>query len=268
VAVLGQTLELTIDRRDGRALVASLTTILSVAGASFAASFVEAVEALTVVLAVGLARGWWPALTGAAAAFVALALIVAALGPLLGAIPIRALQGAVGVLLLMFGLRWLRKAILRAIGIVALHDEDAAFQRETRDMIEAERRQARGLDWLAGVTAFKAVLLEGIEVVFIVIAIGAARGLAWLASAGALAACALVMAIGAAIHRPLARVPENALKFAVGVMLSAFGLFWTGESLGAEWPGGDAAIVAFALIFLCVSAALVAVLKPKAAALA
>jgi Ca2+/H+ antiporter, TMEM165/GDT1 family len=243
----------------------NLTTVISVAGASFAASFVEAVEALTIVLAVGLARGWRPALTGAAAALAALALIVAVLGPLIGAIPIRALQGVVGPLLLMFGLRWLRKAILRAIGVVALHDEDAAFQRQTRELAEAGRRQAQGLDWIAGATAFKAVLLEGIEVVFIVVAFGAARGLLGLASAGALAACLVAAAIGAAIHRPLSRVPENALKFGVGVMLSAFGLFWTGESLGVEWPGGDAAILAFAALFLIIAAALVALLKPQLA---
>ena len=129
----------------------------------------------------------------------------------------------------MFGLRWLRKAILRAVGIIALHDEDAAFARETRELSEAGRREAYGFDWIGGATAFKIVLMEGIEVVFIVIAVGAGRGLLGLASAGALAACVVVAAIGAAIHRPLARVPENALKFAVGVMLSSFGLFWTGE---------------------------------------
>jgi uncharacterized membrane protein len=246
----------------------SVTTIISVAGASFAASFVEAVEALTIVLAVGLARGWRPALTGAAAALVALALIVAVLGPLTGVVPIRALQFVVGVLLLLFGLRWLRKAILRSVGIIALRDEDAAFARETRELSEAERRQEYGFDWIAGATAFKAVLLEGIEVVFIVIAVGATRGLLGLASAGALAACVAVAAVGAAIHRPLARVPENALKFAVGVMLSSFGLFWTGESLGVGWPGGDAAILAFIVLFLAVALGLVALLKPRAAALA
>jgi uncharacterized membrane protein len=248
--------------------LANLTTVLSIAGASFAASFVEAVEALTIVLAVGVARGWRPALTGAAAAFAALALIVALLGPLIGAVPIRALQFAVGVLLLLFGLRWLRKAILRAIGVVALHDEDVAFQRQTRELTGAERGKERGLDFIAAATAFKAVLLEGTEVVFIVIAVGAARGLLGLASAGALAACIVVAAIGAAVHRPLARVPENALKFAVGVLLSAFGLFWTGESLGVEWPGGDTAILAFAALFLGVAAALVALLKPRLAKLA
>ena len=246
----------------------NLTTIVSVAGASFAASFVEAVEALTIVLAVGLARGWRPALTGATAALAALAVIVAILGPLVGVVPLHALQFVVGVLLLLFGLRWLRKAILRAIGVIALHDEDAAFARETRELAEAQERQANGLDWIAGMAAFKAVLLEGVEVVFIVIAVGAGRGLLGLASAGALAACVVVAAIGAAIHRPLARVPENALKFAVGVMLSAFGLFWTGESLGVAWPGGDAAILAFIVLFLAVAFGLVALLKPRAAALA
>ncbi len=215
----------------------SLTTIVSVAGASFAASFVEAVEALTIVLAVGLARGWRPALSGAAAALVALALIVAILGPLMSAVPIRALQFVVGVLTLLFGLRWLRKAILRAVGIIALHDEEAAFARETRELSEAGRRETYGFDWIGGLTAFKTVLMEGIEVAFIVIAVGAGRGLLGLASAGALAACIAVAAIGAAIHRPLARVPENALKFAVGVMLSGFGLFWTGEKSWGRMAG-------------------------------
>ncbi len=246
----------------------NLTTIISVSGASFAASFVEAVEALTIVLAVGLARGWRPALTGAAAGLATLALIVAVLGPLIGVVPIRALQFVVGVLLLLFGLRWLRKAILRAIGVIALHDEDAVFARETRQLTDARQQQAQGLEWIAGMTAFKAVLLEGVEVVFIVIAVGAGRGLLGLASAGALAACVAVAAIGAAIHRPLARAPENAIKFAVGVMLSAFGLFWTGESLGLAWPGGDAASLAFIALFLAVALSLVALLRPRVAALA
>jgi Ca2+/H+ antiporter, TMEM165/GDT1 family len=243
----------------------NLTTIVSVAGAAFAASFVEAVEALTIVLAVGLARGWRPALTGAAAALVTLGLIVAILGPLMSVVPIRALQFVVGALTLMFGLRWLRKAILRAAGIIALHDEQAAFERETRELGEAGRRAA-GFDWLGGLTAFKIVLLEGVEVAFIVIAVGAGRGLLGLASAGALAACVAVAAIGAAVHRPLARVPENALKFAVGIMLSAFGLFWTGESLGVGWPGGDAAVLAFVALFLIVALGLVALLRPASAA--
>ena len=221
----------------------NLTTIISVAGASFAASFVEAVEALTVVLAVGLARGWRPALIGAAAALAALALIVVALGPLLGAVPLHALQFVVGVLLLMFGLRWLRKAILRSAGALALRDEALAYRRETHQLATATAV-------LAGFAAFKAVLLEGLEVVFIVIAVGAGHGLLLPASAGALAACALVLLAGVLLRRPLARVPENTLKFAVGVILSAFGVFWTGEGLGVHWPGSDGAAVALALLFL------------------
>ena len=200
----------------------NLTTIISVAGASFAGAFVEAVEALTVVLAVGLARGWRPALSGAVAALVVLALIVAILGPLMSVVPIRALQFVVGLLTLMFGLRWLRKAILRAVGIIALHDEDAAFQRETRELSEAGRQAANGFDWVGGLTAFKIVLLEGIEVAFIVIAVGAGRGLLGLASAGALAACVVVAAIGAAVHRPLARAPEKCAQIRRGG--DAFGL--------------------------------------------
>jgi uncharacterized membrane protein len=243
----------------------NLTTIISVAGASFAASFVEAVEALTVVLAVGLARGWRAALTGTAAALAALVLIVAILGPLMSVVPLRALQFVVGLLTLLFGLRWLRKAILRAVGIIALHDEDAAFARETREL--SEGRRDAGFDWIGGLTAFKIVLMEGVEVAFIVIAVGAGRGLLGLASAGALAACVVVAILGAAIHRPLARVPENALKLAVGIMLSAFGVFWTGESLGVDWPGGDAAILGFVALFLAVAFGLVALLRPRAAAL-
>jgi Ca2+/H+ antiporter, TMEM165/GDT1 family len=251
----------------------NLTTIISVAGASFAASFVEAVEALTIVLAVGLTRGWRPALTGTAVALVSLVLIVALLGPLMSVVPIRGLQFVVGALTLLFGLRWLRKAILRAAGIIALHDEEAAFAREMDKLSEGHEWEAHefdaiGLDWMAGLTAFKTVLMEGIEVAFIVIAVGAGRGLLGLASAGALAACLLVAGVGAAIHRPLARVPENALKFAVGVMLSAFGLFWTGESLGVDWPGGDAIVLGFVALFLAVAFGLIALLKSRETALA
>jgi uncharacterized membrane protein len=218
--------------------------------AAFLASLVEAVEALTIVLAVATVRGWRPAGLGAIAGLAALVLIVAALGPLLGLVPLHVLQLAIGILLLLFGMRWLRKAILRAAGIIALHDEAAAFATETAELrAQASRNEAR-LDWLAGLASFKAVLLEGLEVVFIVIAVGAGRGLLVPASAGALAACLLVAGIGFAVHRPLARVPENALKFAVGVMLSAFGVFWTGEGLGIAWPGADLAIVAFAALFL------------------
>jgi uncharacterized membrane protein len=220
--------------------------------AAFLASLVEAVEALTIVLAVATVRGWRPAGLGAFAGLVSLVLIVVALGPLLDFVPLHLLQLAIGVLLLLFGLRWLRKAILRAAGVIALHDEAAAFATETAELRDQASRQEARLDWLAALASFKAVLLEGLEVVFIVIAVSAGRGLLVPASAGALAACLLVAGIGLAVHRPLARVPENTLKFAVGVMLSAFGVFWTGEGLGVDWPGADLAIIAFVALFLAV----------------
>uniref|UniRef100_UPI003B526212 COG4280 domain-containing protein n=1 Tax=Roseovarius indicus TaxID=540747 RepID=UPI003B526212 len=213
-------------------------------GSAFAASVVEIVEAFTIVLAVGTVRGWRPAFAGTAAALAVLTLIVATLGPLIDRVPLHALQLVIGVLLLLFGLSWLRKASLRAAGVIPLHDEDAAFGAETEGVRKA------GRDWVAGMTAFKGVLLEGLEVVFIVIAVGAGRGLLWPAAAGAGAAALMVLAVGLAVHRPLARVPENTLKFGVGVMLAAFGVFWTGEGLGAEWPGGDLSLFGIAAVFL------------------
>jgi uncharacterized membrane protein len=221
-------------------------------GAAFLASMVEVVEAFTIVLVVGTVQGWRPAILGTCAGLASLALTVAALGPTLQQIPLHVLQLCIGVLLLLFGMRWLRKAILRSAGIIPLHDETAAFAAGSRALRAESKKQVR-LDWIAGLTAFKAVVLEGLEVVFIVIAVGAGRGLLWPASLGALAACALVLAIGVIVRRPLARVPENALKFGVGVMLSAFGVFWTGEGLGIDWLGQDASLVAFIGLFLVVS---------------
>jgi uncharacterized membrane protein len=236
--------------------------------AAFLASLVEAVEALTIVLAVATVRGWRPAGLGALAGLALLAIIVLALGPLLDRVPLHLLQLVIGILLLLFGMRWLRKAILRSAGVIPLHDETTAFASETADLREQARRHEAKLDWLAGLTSFKAVLLEGLEVVFIVIALSAGRGMLIPASLGALAACLLVAAIGLVVHRPLARVPENTLKFAVGVMLSAFGIFWTGEGLGVEWPGADFAIVVFAALFLAVSfAAVMLARRPRAEAL-
>ncbi|MFC3323635.1 COG4280 domain-containing protein [Mesorhizobium cantuariense] len=220
--------------------------------AAFLASLVEAVEALTIVLAVGTVRGWRPALTGTGAGLALLVLLVLALGPLLDLVPLHALQLVIGVLLLLFGLRWLRKAILRSAGVIALHDETKAFAKEEANLQTAERNKEAHLDWIAGITAFKAVVLEGLEVVFIVIAVGAGRGLLVPAAMGAAAACVVVLLIGVIVHRPLARVPENTLKFGVRVMLSAFGVFWTGEGLGVDWPGHDLSILAFAAIFLAV----------------
>src|SRR5229473_408737 len=216
---------------------------LPAVGAAFLASLVEVVEAFTIVLAVGTTRGWRPALQGSLAGLVVLALLVATLGPALERVPLHWLQLAIGILLLLFGLRWLRKAILRAAALIPLHDEAAAFAAETAELGQAGSRRGRRVDWIAATAAFKAVVLEGLEVVFIVIAVGAGRGLLLPASIGAVAACGLVLAIGLAVHRPLARVPENALKFAVGIMLTAFGVFWTGEGLGLDWPGGVLVVV-------------------------
>src|SRR5271169_348411 len=218
--------------------------------AAFLASLVEVVEAFTIVLAVATLRGWRSAALGTIAGLAVMAGIVLSLGPLLNRIPLHSLQLAIGILLLLFGMGWLRKASLRAAGIIPLHDEDAIFAAETAQLGQYRRRQQSNLDWVAGITALKAVLLEGLEVVFIVIAVGAGRGLLMPASLGALAAGALVLAAGAIMHRPLSRVPENTLKFGVGVMLSAFGVFWTGEGLGVAWPGQDLALLPFAGLFL------------------
>jgi uncharacterized membrane protein len=228
---------------------------------AFLASLVEAVEALTIVLAVATVRGWRPAGLGAFAGLLVLALIVVALGPLLDRVPLHLLQLAIGILLLLFGMRWLRKAILRSAGVIPLHDEATTFAAETAELREQTRRNEARLDWLAALASFKAVLLEGLEVVFIVIALSAGRGMLVPASAGAVAACLLVAGVGFVVHRPLARVPENTLKFAVGVILSAFGIFWTGEGLGVAWPGADLAIVGFAVLFLIVGLASVAFLR-------
>jgi uncharacterized membrane protein len=230
---------------------------------AFLASLVEAVEALTIVLAVATVRGWRPAGLGAFAGLLVLALIVVALGPLLDRVPLYLLQLAIGILLLLFGMRWLRKAILRSAGVIPLHDELTTFAAETAELREQARRNEARLDWLAALASFKTVLLEGLEVVFIVIALSAGRGMLVPASAGALAACLLVAGVGLVVHRPLARVPENTLKFAVGVMLSAFGIFWTGEGLGVAWPGADLAIVGFAVLFLGVGFASVAFLHRR-----
>ena len=238
-------------------------TVTPALTSAFLASLVEVVEAFTIVLAVASVRGARPAIAGTLAGLVVLALIVLLLGPAIDRIPLGALQFCVGVLLLLFGMRWLRKAVLRAAGLVALHDEDAAFRAETAQLSQEAQRQAARADWIAGVTAMKAVLVEGLEVVFIVIAVGAGRGLLWPASLGALAAAVLVLAAGALLHRPLARVPENALKFGVGVMLSAFGVFWTGEGLGVPWPGEDIAVLGFMAAFLAFGLGLAALLRGR-----
>ncbi|SDR41899.1 Uncharacterized membrane protein [Rhizobiales bacterium GAS191] len=232
-------------------------------GAAFLASLVEVVEAFTIILAVATLRGWRPAALGTFAGLGVLGLLIILLGPLLDHVPLHLLQLCIGVLLLLFGMGWLRKAILRAAGIIPLHDEDAIFAAETAGLTQEAERRRTSLDWIAGLAAFKAVLLEGLEVVFIVIAVGAGRGLLWPAALGALAACAVVLAIGVIVHKPLAQVPENTLKFVVGVMLSAFGVFWTGEGLGVNWPGEDLALVVFAALFLGIGLATAALLRRR-----
>jgi len=228
---------------------------------AFLASGVEFVEALTIVLAAGLARGWRSSLTGLAAATVVLAVIVAVLGPALTAIPIQALQLLVGALLLIFGLQWLRKAILRASGYKALHDEDAIFARELAEAEGAAHVERAGVDWYGFTLAFKGVLLEGLEVVFIVLTFGSAQGSIPLAAAGAALALVLVAGVGVAVRAPLARAPENAMKFAVGVMLTTFGIFWSVEGAGADWPGSDAALLGVLGFVALFSFALVRLLR-------
>jgi uncharacterized membrane protein len=213
---------------------------------------VEFVESLTVVLAVGTVRGWRGALAGAGAAIAVLILAVLLLGPLLADIPLRAVQLTVGSLLLLFGMRWLRKAILRAAGVIPLHDEEAAFAKESA----ALRSLGGGGRWdkIGIAAAFKITMLEGLEVVFIVVAVGAdGSGLLVPASLGALAAMLLVVLLGVLVHRPLSAIPENMLKFIVGVLLSAFGAFWAGEGMGLSWPGEDWSIPGLVAAFLVIS---------------
>ncbi len=231
--------------------------------AAFLASLVEFVEALTIVLAVGTIRGWRSALLGAGAGVVALALLVALFGPALQRVPLHTLQLAIGTLLLLFGLRWLRKAILRSAGVIGLHDETAIYNKEAaelqQDVLATPATRAR-LDFVALATSFKAVMLEGLEVIFIVIATGVG-GMLLPAALGAAAAGVLVILVGIALRRPLARVPENMLKFTVGILLSAFGVFWVGEGLGFPWWGEDLALVGLIVGFLLVSALAVVAAK-------
>ncbi len=228
---------------------------------TFVASAVEAVEALTIVLAVGVVRGWRSTLYGVGAAAIVLAAIVAALGPALRLIPIETLRFVVGALLLAFGLQWLRKAILRASGHKPLHDEGAAFARE-RDQADAAGHVERmGMDWYSFTVAFKGVLLEGLEVAFIVISFGTAQGKVGLAAGAAAAAAVVVVAVGLVVRGPLERVPENSLKFVVGVLLTSFGIFWGGEGAGVDWPGSDLAIFGIVAFLAVVSFALTRVLR-------
>jgi uncharacterized membrane protein len=211
----------------------------------FLASIVEGVEALTIVLAIGTTRGWRSTWYGAGVAFVVLALFVAILGPALTLIPINALRLVVGGLLLTFGLQWLRKAILRASGYLPLHDEAAIFDKAAAASKKVKSSQKKTIidDWYAFTISFKGVLLEGLEVAFIVVTFGANQGSIPLAIIAALAAIIVVVAIGIKVHKPLSNIPENTLKFVVGIMLTSFGIFWGSEGAGIKWPGSDAALI-------------------------
>jgi uncharacterized membrane protein len=235
--------------------------------ATFLASGVEAVEALTIVLAVGVVRGWRSTLFGVGAASLVLAAIIASLGPALQHIPIGTLRFVVGALLLAFGLQWLRKAILRASGYKPLHDEAEAFQRERVEAGSASRESRGGMDWYSFTVAFKGVLLEGLEVAFIVVTFGATQGRLGLATAAAAAAALVVIVAGLVVRGPLARVPENTLKYAVGVLLTSFGIFWGGEGAGVEWPGGDVAILGVVAFVALVSFVLTRDLRHRRVAL-
>jgi len=235
--------------------------------AVFLACTVEGVEAVTIVLAVGITHGWRSAWTGVGVALIVLAAFVAVLGPALTALPINVLRLVVGGLLLVFGLQWLRKAILRASGFKALHDEDAIFAEEIADL-RAVPVQRTGIDPFGFTVSFKGVLLEGLEVAFIVVTFGSNQHNVPLAVIAALAAVILVVIAGAAAHRPLSQVPENTLKYAVGVMLTSFGIFWGTEGAGGTWPGQDAAIPVLIAFTLLTSLGLVSVLRRRHAQLA
>jgi uncharacterized membrane protein len=235
--------------------------------AVFLACVVEAVEALTIVLAAGTGRDWRSAITGVGAGVVVLALIVAVLGPAVTAIPLGGLRLVVGGLLLIFGLQWLRKAILRASGLKALHDEDAIYAAELAAARAAPAgRRGMVADLYSFTLSFKGVVLEGLEVAFIALTFGANQHNIPLAAVAALAAVLVVTIAGIAVRAPLARVPENAMKFVVGIMLTAFGIFWGAEGAGAVWPGADAALLVLVPAVAVFALALVALLRRAIAA--
>jgi uncharacterized membrane protein len=243
---------------EGGGVMRELLTFLG----AFLASTVEMVEALTIILAVGVTRGWRASLFGMAGGLVALAVVVGALGPsLVTFVPIDGLRVVIGSLLLVFGLQWLRKAILRGSGRKALHDEALIYQREVRELETAAAPD--GFDWTAFTVSFKGVFLEGLEVAFIVLTFGANEGSYGLTIAGATAGLVLVATTGVVVHRPLSRVPENTIKFAVGLLLTSFGVFWAGEGLGVDWTIEDFTILALLGVFAAAAFMLVRLLRPR-----
>jgi uncharacterized membrane protein len=240
--------------------VTALPLILTV----FVACAVEAIEALTIVLAAGLTREWRSTFQGMAAALLVLAAIVAALGPTITLLPLTALRLVVGALLAIFGLQWLRKAILRATGYKSLHDEASAYLREVA-AAKAAATSSRGRvrDWYAFTLSFKGVLLEGLEVIFIVITFGANQRNVGAAVIGAAAAVLVITVTGIVVRAPLAKVPENAMKFAVGIMLTSFGIFWGAEGAGVDWPGHDGALLVLVPVVALVSLGYTVLLRPR-----
>lgn len=235
---------------------------------SFFASAVEVVEAVTLVLAAGVTRGWRSTWIGVVAAALVLAALIAVLGPALQTfIPLNALRIVIGTLLLIFGLQWLRKAIMRYTGLKELHDEAKIYSREVAQLSsEPVAGAGSSMDWTAFTVAFKGVLLEGLEVVFIVITFGLTAGDITPALLGSIAALVIVVAVAVVIHEPLSRVPENTLKFVVGIMLTAFGTFWAGEGVGIEWPGADLAILGLLVFYALAAGAVIMLLRQRTSA--
>jgi len=211
------------------------------------------VEALTIVLAVAAVRGWRPALAGTAAASLTLAVLIALLGPRLGGLDLPVFKAVVGTLLVLFGARWLRKAILRTAGVLPMNDESKRFAKKSNALRGSDAADAGTFDFGAATTAFNGVFIEGMEVVFIVLAVGATGGKLAAATLGAGIAAVAVIALGVIARHPLTRIPENALKFAVGVLVTSFGTFWVGEGLRVAWPGGDYALVVISAGYLLVA---------------
>ena len=232
--------------------------------AVFLACVVEAVEATTIVLAAGTARDWKSATSGMACALAVLAIVVAVLGPAVSEVPLRGLRVVVGALLLVFGLQWLRKAILRASGLKARQDEDKIFAEQLATAGGRPRGQAGPMDWYGFTLSFKGVLLEGLEVAFIVLTFGSNQHDIGLAAVAAACGVAVVATAGVAIRSPLRRVPENAMKFAVGIMLTAFGTFWGAEGAGARWPGGETSLLALVPAIGAFALLLVALMRASA----
>jgi uncharacterized membrane protein len=242
--------------------------VWALVGGTFLASVVESVEALTIILAVGVTRGWRSTLVGSVTALFVLALLTLILGPALVLIPIDVLRLVIGTLLLVFGLQWLRKAVLRASGFKSLHDENALYLEHLAEAQQTSTPTRSGMDWYAFTLSFKGVLLEGLEVVFIVLTFGAnaaaeGTGSIAVAAIGALVAVLAVCIVGAAAHRPLSNVPENQLKFAVGLLLVTFGTFWAGEGVGVAWPVGDAMLFVLIALYTLIAIGMLMVLRAQ-----